>query len=322
MGETLKHQDGVGLGDSNENIVSPNNCSHDSAFESEHDAIDGIEPSSIRGSLQEDAVRQWLRIIARTPLLTQEQEKRLSQAARAGCRKSKTALIEANLRLVLRVAKKYQGHGLPLHDLIQEGNLGLIRATEKFDSSLGFRFSTYATWWIRQGVVRAIADYGRTIRLPAHMVITVNKMLKVSTELSQRLGREAKPEEIASEMGISVKQVRDIRSSCVKPVSLDAPLVEDETLCLVDFLVDSANDLTESLAEITSLKQDVEQILSVLSDKEKQVIMLRFGLTDGRQRTLEEVGEDFELTRERIRQIEQTAMRKLRKPLRSKVAEM
>lgn len=274
--------------------------------------------NSVQSSSPEDAVKHWIRVIARIPLLTPEQEKQLSQAARNGCRKSKAALIEANLRLVLKVAKKYQGHGLPLHDLIQEGNLGLIRAVEKFDPSLGFRFSTYATWWIRQGVVRAIADYGRTIRLPAHLVVLVNRMGKVAAELSQKLGREPKSEDIAEVMRIPVQQVRDLRRSCYEPVSLDSPLAGDEGLSLADFLVDTAEDLTEGLAESTSLKQKVEKILSVLSEKEKEVIMLRFGLADGRPRTLEEVGEGFELTRERIRQIEQNAMRKLRKPLRSK----
>ncbi len=264
----------------------------------------------------EDAVQHWLDIISKTPLLTPEQEKSLANESKNGSKKAKLVLIESNLRLVYKVAKKYQGFGLPLHDLIQEGNIGLIRAVEKFDPDLGFRFSTYAMWWIRQGVVRAIADHGRTIRLPAHYVVLVNRMGRVSSELTLQLGREPKNEEIAIAMGMTVQQIREMKRACAETLSLDSPLHGEEEFSLADFLVDTANDITEDLAESTSLRQKVETILSVLTEKEKEIIMLRFGLIDGRPRTLEEVGEDFELTRERIRQIEQCAMRKLRKPIR------
>lgn len=265
-----------------------------------------------------DPVRMYLREIGRTPLLKFEDEINLAKHYEKGERWAKQKLIESNLRLVVSIAKKYIGRGLSLLDLIQEGNQGLIRAVEKYDWRKGYKFSTYATWWIRQAITRAIADQARTIRIPVHMVETINRYLKASRKLMQELGREPAPDEIASTMQIDVTKVREIMKVSQEPTSLATPVGDDEDSLLGDFIQDTSQPSPDDTASRELLKEHLEEVLQTLSDREKRVLVLRFGLADGKPRTLEEVGVEFGVTRERIRQIEAKALRKLRHPSRSK----
>lgn len=266
----------------------------------------------------DDPVRMYLKEIGRVPLLTAEQEIELAKRIEAGDEEAKRLLAEANLRLVVSIAKRYVGRGMQLLDLIQEGNLGLIKAVEKFDYSKGFKFSTYATWWIRQAITRAIADQARTIRIPVHMVETINKLTRVSRELLQELGRAPQPEEIAAEMDMPVERVREIMKIAQEPVSLETPIGEEEDSHLGDFIEDQDALAPAEAASFTMLREQLSSVLQSLTPREQEVLRLRFGLDDGRTRTLEEVGLVFGVTRERIRQIEAKALRKLRHPSRSK----
>jgi RNA polymerase primary sigma factor len=266
----------------------------------------------------DDPVRMYLKEIGRVALLKADQEVTLAKGIEAGDEDSKHKLTEANLRLVVSIAKKYIGRGMSFLDLIQEGNMGLIRAVEKFDHRKGFKFSTYATWWIRQAITRAIADQARTIRIPVHMVETINKLVRVSRRLLQELGREPTDEEIGDEMGISPEKVREIIKVSQDPVSLETPIGEEEDSHLGDFVEDKEATSPSDAASLTMLRTEVEDILDTLTPRERRVLQLRFGLIDGHQRTLEEVGKRFGVTRERIRQIEAKALRKLRHPSRSK----
>ena len=270
------------------------------------------------GITLDDPVRMYLKEIGRVPLLSSEDEVELARRIERGDEEAKRRLAEANLRLVVSIAKKYVGRGMLFLDLIQEGNLGLIKAVEKFDYRKGYKFSTYATWWIRQAITRAIADQARTIRIPVHMVETINKLIRVSRQLLQELGREPTPEEIATQMGIPVERVRDIMKIAQEPVSLETPIGEEEDSHLGDFIEDQEAPAPAEAASFLLLKEQLEEVLETLSPREKRVLRLRFGLDDGRARTLEEVGQVFGVTRERIRQIEAKALRKLRHPSRSK----
>ncbi|MBP2626344.1 MAG: polymerase, sigma 70 subunit, RpoD [Firmicutes bacterium] len=266
----------------------------------------------------DDPVRMYLKEIGRVPLLTGDEEIKLAQRMEQGDEEAKRRLAEANLRLVVSIAKRYVGRGMLFLDLIQEGNLGLIKAVEKFDYNKGYKFSTYATWWIRQAITRAIADQARTIRIPVHMVETINKLIRVSRQLLQELGREPLPEEIAKEMDISVERVREIMKIAQEPVSLETPIGEEEDSHLGDFIEDQDAQAPAEAASFMLLKEQLEEVLDTLTPREEKVLRLRFGLDDGRARTLEEVGQHFGVTRERIRQIEAKALRKLRHPSRSK----
>ena len=266
----------------------------------------------------DDPVRMYLKEIGRVPLLNAEEEIILAKRMEQGDEEAKRRLAEANLRLVVSIAKRYVGRGMLFLDLIQEGNLGLIKAVEKFDYSKGYKFSTYATWWIRQAITRAIADQARTIRIPVHMVETINKLIRVSRQLLQELGREPVPEEIAQEMDISVERVREIMKIAQEPVSLETPIGEEEDSHLGDFIEDQDAPAPAEAASFILLKEQLGDVLETLTPREKRVLQLRFGLEDGRARTLEEVGQHFGVTRERIRQIEAKALRKLRHPSRSK----
>ncbi|MGI6082197.1 MAG: RNA polymerase sigma factor RpoD [Limnochordia bacterium] len=266
----------------------------------------------------DDHVRMYLKEIGRVPLLTAEEEVALAKRIEQGDEEAKRALAEANLRLVVSIAKRYVGRGMLLLDLIQEGNLGLIKAVEKFDYRKGYKFSTYATWWIRQAITRAIADQARTIRIPVHMVETINKLIRVSRQLLQELGREPTPEEIANEMELPVERVREITKIAQEPVSLETPIGEEEDSHLGDFIEDQDALAPAEAASFLMLKEQLEEVLDSLTPREERVLRLRFGLDDGRTRTLEEVGQVFGVTRERIRQIEAKALRKLRHPSRSK----
>jgi len=270
------------------------------------------------GISTDDPVRMYLKEIGRVPLLTAEEEVELAKRIEAGDEEAKRRLTEANLRLVVSIAKRYVGRGMLFLDLIQEGNLGLLKAVEKFDYRKGYKFSTYATWWIRQAITRAIADQARTIRIPVHMVETINKLIRIQRQLLQRLGREPAAEEIAKEMGITEERVREIQKIAQEPVSLETPIGEEEDSHLGDFIEDHDAPAPADAASFSLLKEQLEEVLSTLSDREERVLRLRFGLDDGRQRTLEEVGYVFGVTRERIRQIEAKALRKLRHPTRSK----
>ncbi len=265
-----------------------------------------------------DPVRMYLKEIGKIPLLTSEEEVELAQAIEQNDEDARRRLAEANLRLVVSIAKKYVGRGMLFLDLIQEGNLGLIKAVEKFDYRKGYKFSTYATWWIRQAITRAIADQARTIRIPVHMVETINKLIRISRQLVQELGREPLPEEIALEMNISEDRVREILKIAQEPVSLETPIGEEDDSHLGDFIEDHEAQAPADAAAFELLKEQLEDVLDTLSAREEKVLRLRFGLDDGRSRTLEEVGQFFGVTRERIRQIEAKALRKLRHPMRSK----
>ncbi|MGN0161265.1 MAG: RNA polymerase sigma factor RpoD [Lachnospiraceae bacterium] len=266
----------------------------------------------------EDPVRMYLKEIGKVPLLKAEEEVELAQRMKEGDQEAKKRLAEANLRLVVSIAKRYVGRGMLFLDLIQEGNLGLIKAVEKFDCDKGFKFSTYATWWIRQAITRAIADQARTIRIPVHMVETINKLIRVQRQLLQELGREPLPEEIAKAMDLPVERVREIQKISQEPVSLETPIGEEEDSHLGDFIQDDNVPVPADEAAFTLLKEQLAEVLSTLTDREQKVLRLRFGLDDGKARTLEEVGTTFGVTRERIRQIEAKALRKLRHPSRSR----
>ncbi|QSZ27814.1 RNA polymerase sigma factor RpoD [Aceticella autotrophica] len=266
----------------------------------------------------EDPVRMYLKEIGKVPLLTPDEEIELAKRIAQGDEEAKKRLSEANLRLVVSIAKRYVGRGMLFLDLIQEGNLGLMKAVEKFDHRKGYKFSTYATWWIRQAITRAIADQARTIRIPVHMVETINKLIRVSRQLLQELGREPTPEEIAEEMDLTVEKVREIMKIAQEPVSLETPIGEEEDSHLGDFIPDEDAPAPAEAAAFTMLKEQLIDVLDSLTPREEKVLKLRFGLEDGRARTLEEVGKEFNVTRERIRQIEAKALRKLRHPSRSK----
>ena len=266
----------------------------------------------------DDPVRMYLKEIGKIPLLTPEEEMNLAMQMAEGSEEAKRRMAEANLRLVVSIAKRYVGRGLLFLDLIQEGNLGLIKAVEKFDHNKGFKFSTYATWWIRQAITRAIADQARTIRIPVHMVETINKVIRISRQLLQELGHEPTPEEIAKEMQMPVEKVRDILKIAQEPVSLETPIGEEEDSHLGDFIPDEDASEPSEAASFSLLREQLMDVLDTLTPREKKVLELRFGLADGRTRTLEEVGKEFNVTRERIRQIEAKALRKLRHPSRSK----
>lgn len=266
----------------------------------------------------DDPVRMYLKEIGRVPLLTAAEEVDLAKKMEIGDEEAKRGLAEANLRLVVSIAKRYVGRGLLFLDLIQEGNLGLIKAVEKFDYRKGYKFSTYATWWIRQAITRAIADQARTIRIPVHMVETINKLIRVSRQLLQEFGREPSPEEIAHDMDIPVERVREIMKIAQEPVSLETPIGEEEDSHLGDFIEDQDAPAPAEAASFILLREQLEEVLETLTPREEKVLRLRFGLDDGRSRTLEEVGQEFGVTRERIRQIEAKALRKLRHPSRSK----
>ncbi|MEN1759782.1 RNA polymerase sigma factor RpoD [Anoxynatronum sibiricum] len=274
--------------------------------------------SLMKGVNIDDPVRMYLKEIGKVPLLTSAEEIDLAQRMEQGDEQAKKQLVEANLRLVVSIAKRYVGRGMLFLDLIQEGNLGLIKAVEKFDYRKGYKFSTYATWWIRQAITRAIADQARTIRIPVHMVETINKLIRVSRQLLQDLGREPKPEEIAREMDITEEKVREILKIAQEPVSLETPIGEEEDSHLGDFIPDEDVLAPAESAAFSLLKEQLVEVLHTLTVREQKVLRLRFGLDDGRARTLEEVGKKFQVTRERIRQIEAKALRKLRHPSRSK----
>lgn len=287
-------------------------------IEEEDVDVENIDLSIPDGVSIEDPVRMYLKEIGKVPLLSAEDEIELAKKMELGDQEAKKRLAEANLRLVVSIAKRYVGRGMLFLDLIQEGNLGLIKAVEKFDYRKGYKFSTYATWWIRQAITRAIADQARTIRIPVHMVETINKLIRVSRQLLQELGREPSPEEIAAEMNMPVERVREILKISQEPVSLETPIGEEEDSHLGDFIQDDNVPVPADAAAFTLLKEQLVEVLGTLTEREQKVLRLRFGLDDGRARTLEEVGKEFNVTRERIRQIEAKALRKLRHPSRSR----
>ena len=280
--------------------------------------LDEIDVTGYESSNIDDPVRMYLREIGKIPLLTYEEELDLAKKVLEGDEEAKQKLAESNLRLVVSIAKKYVGRGMLFLDLIQEGNMGLIKAVEKFDYTKGFKFSTYATWWIRQAITRAIADQARTIRIPVHMVETINKLIRTSRHLLQQLGREPTQEEIAEEMEMPVEKVMEIQKIAQDPVSLETPIGEEDDSHLGDFIKDEDSPEPQDSAAYTLLKEQLEEVMSTLTPREAKVLKLRFGLEDGKARTLEEVGKEFKVTRERIRQIEAKALRKLRHPSRSK----
>lgn len=291
---------------------------HDEDEDSQDEDETEVDLSVPEGVGIDDPVRMYLKEIGRVPLLSAEEEVELAKRMEQGDENAKRRLAEANLRLVVSIAKRYVGRGMLFLDLIQEGNLGLIKAVEKFDYQKGFKFSTYATWWIRQAITRAIADQARTIRIPVHMVETINKLIRISRQLLQELGREPLPEEIAVQMDIPVERVREIMKIAQEPVSLETPIGEEEDSHLGDFIPDEDAPAPADAASFILLKEQLEEVLETLTPREEKVLRLRFGLDDGRTRTLEEVGQEFGVTRERIRQIEAKALRKLRHPSRSK----
>ncbi|MCR4797137.1 MAG: RNA polymerase sigma factor RpoD [Lachnospiraceae bacterium] len=291
----------------------------DLAIEEEEEVeVENIDLTVPDNVSTEDPVRMYLKEIGKVPLLTADEEIELAKRMADGDQEAKKKLAEANLRLVVSIAKRYVGRGMLFLDLIQEGNLGLIKAVEKFDYTKGYKFSTYATWWIRQAITRAIADQARTIRIPVHMVETINKLIRVSRQLLQELGREPTPDEIAKEMDIPVERVREILKISQEPVSLETPIGEEEDSHLGDFIQDDNVPVPADAATFTLLKEQLNEVLDTLTEREQKVLILRFGLEDGRSRTLEEVGKEFNVTRERIRQIEAKALRKLRHPSRSR----
>ena len=290
----------------------------DDLKEVENLKLDEITETSYEGISVDDPVRMYLREIGKIPLLSYDKELELAKRILEGDEEAKQELAEANLRLVVSIAKKYVGRGMLFLDLIQEGNMGLIKAVEKFDYTKGFKFSTYATWWIRQAITRAIADQARTIRIPVHMVETINRLIRTSRHLLQQLGREPTPEEIAAEMEIPVEKVTEIQKIAQDPVSLETPIGEEDDSHLGDFIQDDDSPAPQDAAAYTLLREQLEEVMKTLTPREAKVLKLRFGLEDGKSRTLEEVGKEFNVTRERIRQIEAKALRKLRHPSRSK----
>ena len=304
------------LSELNIEIIKENTVSEADPAPVPDDRLDDLTPPE--GISIDDPVRMYLKEIGKVPLLTADEEIELAKRMEEGDVDAKHRLCEANLRLVVSIAKRYVGRGMLFLDLIQEGNLGLIKAVDKFDYRKGYKFSTYATWWIRQAITRAIADQARTIRIPVHMVETINKLIRVSRQLLQEYGREPLPEEIAEEMCISEDKVREIIKIAQEPVSLETPIGEEEDSHLGDFLPDEDAPAPAEAAAFTLLKEQLMSVLSTLTPREEMVLKLRFGLEDGRQRTLEEVGKEFKVTRERIRQIEAKALRKLRHPSRSR----
>ena len=303
---------------SGDELLLDNDMDMDGIEDEEEVELDKIDLSVPEGVSIEDPVRMYLKEIGKVPLLSAEEEIELAQRMEEGDQEAKKRLAEANLRLVVSIAKRYVGRGMLFLDLIQEGNLGLIKAVEKFDYRKGYKFSTYATWWIRQAITRAIADQARTIRIPVHMVETINKLIRVSRQLLQELGREPTPEEIAAEMNMPVDRVREILKISQEPVSLETPIGEEEDSHLGDFIQDDNVPVPADAAAFTLLKEQLVEVLGTLTEREQKVLRLRFGLDDGRARTLEEVGKEFNVTRERIRQIEAKALRKLRHPSRSR----
>ena len=303
---------------SGDELLLDNDMDMEGLDEEEEVELDKIDLSVPEGVSIEDPVRMYLKEIGKVSLLSADEEIELAKRMEKGDEAAKKRLAEANLRLVVSIAKRYVGRGMLFLDLIQEGNLGLIKAVEKFDYRKGYKFSTYATWWIRQAITRAIADQARTIRIPVHMVETINKLIRVSRQLLQELGREPTPEEIAEEMDMPVDRVREILKISQEPVSLETPIGEEEDSHLGDFIQDDNVPVPADAAAFTLLKEQLVEVLSTLTDREQKVLRLRFGLDDGRARTLEEVGKEFNVTRERIRQIEAKALRKLRHPSRSR----
>ena len=305
---------------SNDDDMDPDLFSEDEDADPE-DAIDveHIDLSVPEGIGVDDPVRMYLKEIGKVPLLSPDEEIELAKKIELGDEEAKKKLAESNLRLVVSIAKRYAGRGMQLLDLIQEGNLGLIKAVEKFDYRKGYKFSTYATWWIRQAITRAIADQARTIRIPVHMVETINRLVRTQRQLVQKLGREATPEELAKELDMPVERVREIMKISQDPVSLETPIGEEEYSHLGDFIQDNNVEVPADAATYTLLHEQLMDVLSTLTEREQKVLRLRFGLDDGRPRTLEEVGRQFNVTRERIRQIEAKALRKLRHPSRSKI---
>ena len=302
-------------------VNMPDDADDDDGFvpsEAEEVDVENIDLSAPEGVSIEDPVRMYLKEIGKVPLLSADEETALAKRMEEGDEEAKRRLAEANLRLVVSIAKRYVGRGMLFLDLIQEGNLGLIKAVEKFDYKKGYKFSTYATWWIRQAITRAIADQARTIRIPVHMVETINKLIRVQRQLLQELGREPLPEEIAEVMDLPEERVREILKISQEPVSLETPIGEEEDSHLGDFIQDDNVPVPADAAAFTLLKEQLVEVLSTLTDREQKVLKLRFGLEDGRARTLEEVGKEFNVTRERIRQIEAKALRKLRHPSRSR----
>ena len=305
---------------SNDDDMDPDLFSEDEDADPE-DAIDveHIDLSVPEGIGVDDPVRMYLKELGKVPLLSSDEEIELAKKIELGDEEAKKKLAESNLRLVVSIAKRYAGRGMQLLDLIQEGNLGLIKAVEKFDYRKGYKFSTYATWWIRQAITRAIADQARTIRIPVHMVETINRLVRTQRQLVQKLGREATPEELAKELDMPVERVREIMKISQDPVSLETPIGEEEDSHLGDFIQDNNVEVPADAATYTLLHEQLMDVLSTLTEREQKVLRLRFGLDDGRPRTLEEVGRQFNVTRERIRQIEAKALRKLRHPSRSKI---
>ncbi len=304
------------LGDKEEDILLDSEDIDDEEDDEEDIKTDDL--SVPKGINVDDPVRMYLKEIGKIPLLTGDEEVELAKRMEAGDEEAKKQLAEANLRLVVSIAKRYVGRGMLFLDLIQEGNLGLMKAVEKFEYRKGFKFSTYATWWIRQAITRAIADQARTIRIPVHMVETINKLVRVQRQLVQELGRDPTPEEIGKEMDLDVERVREIMKIAQEPVSLETPIGEEEDSHLGDFIPDDDVLAPAEAATFTMLREQLIDVLDTLTPREQKVLRLRFGLDDGRARTLEEVGKEFEVTRERIRQIEAKALRKLRHPSRSK----
>ena len=313
-----KHVDVLKM--SNDDDMDPDLFSEDEDADPEDEIdVEHIDLSVPEGIGVDDPVRMYLKEIGKVPLLSPDEEIELAKKIELGDEEAKKKLAESNLRLVVSIAKRYAGRGMQLLDLIQEGNLGLIKVVEKFDYRKGYKFSTYATWWIRQAITRAIADQARTIRIPVHMVETINKVIRVSRQLLQELGHDPSAEEIAEEMGMPVDKVRDILKIAQEPVSLETPIGEEEDSHLGDFIQDNNVEVPADAATYTLLHEQLMDVLSTLTEREQKVLRLRFGLDDGRPRTLEEVGRQFNVTRERIRQIEAKALRKLRHPSRSKI---